>query len=149
MATGFNTAIAQPSMGTHWISRFNTQVGNADKRYFQGLPSPSAAAVLAGLVWFSVDHGLQGSEMWLLGSLLAAATGILMVSNVRYYSFKEIDFKNRVPFVAILIVVLVYVFASIDPPKVLFSGFLLYALSGVVLTLLQLRSARKARQRSE
>jgi CDP-diacylglycerol--serine O-phosphatidyltransferase len=130
------------------LARFNTQVGNADKRYFQGLPSPSAAAVLAGLVWFSVDHGLQGSEMWLLGSLLAAATGILMVSNVRYYSFKEIDFKNRVPFVALIAVVLLFVVVSSHPPSVLFFGFLLYVLSGPVVTLYQLRKRRKRRRQS-
>jgi CDP-diacylglycerol--serine O-phosphatidyltransferase len=65
--------------------------------------------------------------------------GGLMVSNISYYSFKEFDFKNRVPFVTLLVVVLVYVFASIDPPKVLFAGFLVYALSGPVLTLLRRR----------
>ena len=128
------------------LARFNTQIGIADKRYFQGLPSPSAAAVLAGLVWFSVDHGLEGSEMWLLGSLLAAAMGILMVSNVRYYSFKEIDFKNRVPFVALIVVVLVFVVVSSHPPSVLFFGFLLYVVSGPVLTLYQLRKRRQQRR---
>jgi len=128
------------------LARFNTQVGIADKRYFQGLPSPSAAAVLAGLVWFSVDHGLEGSEMWLLGSLLAALTGILMVSNVRYYSFKEIDFKNRVPFFALIVVVLVFVVISSHPPSVLFFGFLVYVLSGPVVTLYQLRKRRQQRR---
>jgi CDP-diacylglycerol--serine O-phosphatidyltransferase len=75
--------------------------------------------------------------------------GLLMVSNIRYYSFKEFNFKNRVPFVAILIVVLVYAFASIDPPKVLFSGFLIYAVFGVIYTLLGIRNRRRARTRSE
>ena len=128
------------------LARFNTQIGIADKRYFQGLPSPSAAAVLAGLVWFSVDHGLEGSEMWVLGSVLAAAMGILMVSNVRYYSFKEIDFKNRVPFVALIAVVLVFVVISSHPPSVLFFGFLLYVVSGPVVTLYQLRKRRQQRR---
>ena len=66
----------------------------------------------------------------------------MMVSNISYYSFKEIDFKNRVPFVDLLLVVLIYVFASIDPPKVLFAGFLIYALSGPVMTVLRLRKRR-------
>jgi len=75
--------------------------------------------------------------------------GLLMVSNIRYYSFKEFNFKNRVPFVAILIVVLLYAFASIDPPKVLFLGFLIYAIFGVIYTLLGLRNRRRARMRGE
>jgi CDP-diacylglycerol--serine O-phosphatidyltransferase len=128
------------------LARFNTQVGNADKRYFQGLPSPSAAAVLAGLVWFSEDNGLDGSDMWIVGAILAAAMGLLMVSNVRYYSFKEIDFKNRVPFVALVIVMLIFVVVSSHPPSVLFFGFLIYVISGPVLTLYQIRQRRRQRK---
>jgi CDP-diacylglycerol--serine O-phosphatidyltransferase len=128
------------------LARFNTQVASADKRYFQGLPSPSAAAVLAGLVWFSENNNFDGSDMWMLGALLAAAMGALMVSNVRYYSFKEIDFKNRVPFVALLAVVLVFVVISSHPPTVLFFGFLMYVVSGPVLTLYQIRQRRRQRR---
>lgn len=131
------------------LARFNAQTSTAEKRYFKGLPSPSAAGVLAGFIWVGVDLGVTGTQLVYPAFVLTVLTGLLMVSNVRYYSFKEFDFKNRVPFVTILVVVLVYVFASIDPPKVLFSGFLLYALSGVMLTLLQLRSARKARKQAE
>jgi len=128
------------------LARFNTQVGSADKRYFQGLPSPSAAAVLAGLVWLSVDKGLDGGDMWPIGAVLTATMGLLMVSNVRYYSFKEVDFRNRVPFVALLLVVLAFVVVSSHPPSVLFFGFLLYALSGPVLTLYQIRQRRRQRK---
>jgi len=128
------------------LARFNTQVASADKRYFQGLPSPSAAAVLAGLVWFSEDHGLHGGDMWVFGALLAAAMGILMVSNVRYYSFKEVDFKNRVPFVALFAVVLIFVVISSHPPTVLFLGFLVYVISGPVVTLYQIRQRRRQRK---
>jgi CDP-diacylglycerol--serine O-phosphatidyltransferase len=81
--------------------------------------------------------------------VLVILMGGLMVSNLRYYSFKEIGFKNRVPFVGLLVVVLVYVFASIDPPKVLFTGFLIYALSGPVLTLVRVRRSRAARKRDD
>lgn len=130
------------------LARFNTQTASADKRYFQGLPSPSAAAVLAGLVWFSVDHGLAGSDMWVVGSFLAAAMGALMVSNVRYYSFKEIDFRNRVPFVTVLLVVLIFVVVSTDPPSVLFFGFLAYVASGPVMTLYQLRQHRRSKRKT-
>ncbi len=128
------------------LARFNTQVGSADKRYFQGLPSPSAAGVLAGLVWFSEDNGLNGGDMWMVGALLAASMGALMVSNVRYYSFKEIDFKNRVPFVALIMIVVVFVVISSHPPSVLFTGFLVYAISGPVLTLYQIRKRRRQRK---
>jgi len=128
------------------LARFNTQVGTADKRYFQGLPSPSAAAVLAGLIWFSEDNGLDGSDMWAVGALLAASMGALMVSNVRYYSFKEVDFKNRVPFFTLIMMVLLFVVVSSHPPSVLFFGFLLYAISGPVLTLYQIRQRRRQRK---
>ncbi|HHJ13546.1 MAG TPA: CDP-diacylglycerol--serine O-phosphatidyltransferase [Gammaproteobacteria bacterium] len=130
------------------LARFNTQVGNADKRYFQGLPSPSAAAVLAGLVWFSEDNGVSGADVWVLGAVLSALMGVLMVSNVRYYSFKEIDFRNRVPFVALFAVVLLFVVVSSHPPSVLFFGFALYVVSGPVLTLHQLRQRRRQRGRA-
>ncbi len=128
------------------LARFNTQVGSADKRYFQGLPSPSAAGVLAGLVWFSEDNGLNGGDMWMVGAFLAASMGALMVSNVRYYSFKEIDFKNRVPFVALIMIVVVFVVISSHPPSVLFTGFFVYAISGPVLTLYQIRKRRRQRK---
>lgn len=128
------------------LARFNTQVASADKRYFQGLPSPSAAGVLAGLVWFSVDNGLDGSDMWAVSAILTALMGVLMVSNVRYYSFKEIDLKRRVPFVALLMIVLIFVVVSSHPPSVLFFGFLAYALSGPVITLYQKRKRRRQRR---
>lgn len=131
------------------LARFNTQVGIADKRYFQGLPSPSAAAVLAGLVWFSEDNGLTGNEMWMVGAALAATMGMLMVSNVRYYSFKEIDFRNRVPFVALVIAVLILVVVSSHPPSVLFFGFLIYVISGPVVTLYQVRQRRRQRKQAQ
>jgi CDP-diacylglycerol--serine O-phosphatidyltransferase len=80
---------------------------------------------------------------------LTIATGMLMVSNVRYFSFKEFNVKNRVSVLALLVVVLVYAFASIDPPKVLFAGFMIYAISGIVYTLLGIRKRRRARKQGE
>ena len=131
------------------LARFNSQVATAEKAYFRGLPSPSAAGVLAGLVWAATDFGLTGESMVYVAFVLTVSMGLLMVSNIRYYSFKELNFKNRVPFVTILVVVLVYVFASIDPPKVLFAGFLIYAIFGIIYTLLGIRSRRRARKRLE
>ena len=131
------------------LARFNSQVATAEKSYFRGLPSPSAAGVLAGLVWAATDFGLSGESMVYIAFVLTIAMGLLMVSNIRYYSFKEFNFKNRVPFVAVLIVMLLYVFASIDPPKILFTGFLVYAIFGIVYTLMEIRSRRRARKRGE
>jgi len=131
------------------LARFNSQVATAEKAYFRGLPSPSAAGVLAGMVWAATDTGLTGESLVYLAFVLTISMGLLMVSNIRYYSFKEINFKNRVPFVAVLIVVLVYAFASIDPPKVLFSGFLIYAIFGIVYTLVGIRNRRRARKHVE
>jgi CDP-diacylglycerol--serine O-phosphatidyltransferase len=128
------------------LARFNTQVGTADKRYFQGLPSPSAAAVLAGLVWFSEDNGLDGGDIWVVGAVLTASLGALMVSNVRYYSFKQIDFKGRVPFFTLIMTVFLFVIVSSHPPSVLFFGFLIYTISGPVLTLYHIRRRRRQRK---
>jgi CDP-diacylglycerol--serine O-phosphatidyltransferase len=128
------------------LARFNTQVGTADKRYFQGLPCPLAAAVVAGLVWFSTDYAFTGERMMPLAFAITIVTGALMVSNIRYYSFKELDFKGRVPFISILVVVVVFVFVSSDPPLVLFALSVAYMLSGPVLTLVHIRRRRAARR---
>jgi len=127
------------------LARFNTQVGRADKRYFQGLASPAAAAVMAGLIWIGHDYELDGRLIAIVAFIVTTLMGVLMVSNVRYRSFKDLDLKGRVPFVAILVVVLVFVLISIDPPQILFTIFALYALSGPVITLVTLRRRRAMR----
>lgn len=128
------------------LARFNTQIGTADKRYFQGLPCPAAAGVVASLVWVSVDQGRSGEDLRAPTLVLMVLSGVLMVSNVRFYSFKELDLKGRVPFVAILVVVLVFVLVSSDPPLILFLCFLCYAASGPVMTLLLIRKRRAERR---
>ncbi|GAB6043221.1 CDP-diacylglycerol--serine O-phosphatidyltransferase [Endothiovibrio diazotrophicus] len=128
------------------LARFNTQVGTADRRYFQGLPSPAAAAVVAGFVWAADDLGFDGNTLLWGTFFLVIASGVLMVSNIRYHSFKDMHLKNRVPFVALLVVVLAFIFASIDPPKVLFGVVFLYALSGPLLTIFHLRRRRAERE---
>ncbi len=128
------------------LARFNTQLAIADKRYFVGLASPSAAAVVAGLVWVGYDAGIPGDSLEYVAFGVTVAAGLLMVSNVRYYSFKDLDFKGRVPFIAMLIMVLVFVLVSTDPPRVLFGAFMLYALSGPVTTLWLLNRRRRAKQ---
>ena len=126
------------------LARFNTQIGIADKRYFQGLPSPSAAAVVVGAVWISETFMLDGRDLMFPALLLTTLAGLLMVSRFSYYSFKDLDLKKRVPFIAVLIMVLVFVLLSLDTPTVLFAIFFLYTLSGPVLALFRwLRKRRK------
>ncbi len=127
------------------LARFNTQAATMDRGYFQGLASPPAAALIAGLVWIGASHEIDGDELVLLTFPLTVIAGILMVSNVRYRSFKNLDLRGRVPFVAVIAVVLVFVFVSLDPPVILFGMALLYASSGPVLTLLYLRRHRRER----
>jgi len=132
------------------LARFNTQIGKVDKRWFIGLASPAAAGVVAGWVWavWALDEvGIRGVDLPLilvmLFALMVAAAGLLMVSNIKYYSFKDLDLKGRVPFVAILIVVLVFAVVFSDPPRILLLIFLAYAASGPVQYLMQLRRRRR------
>ncbi|MCP5149492.1 MAG: CDP-diacylglycerol--serine O-phosphatidyltransferase [Ectothiorhodospiraceae bacterium] len=128
------------------LARFNTQIGTADRRYFQGLPCPAAGAVVAGLVWLSTDYGVAPGEAPVVVFTVTVATAILMVSNVRFYSFKDLDLRGRVPFVAVLAVLLLFVLVSTDPPLVLFGACAAYAASGPILTLVQLRRRRAGRR---
>lgn len=125
------------------LARFNTQVETADKRYFQGLPCPPAAAVVSSLTWFCYQNQLENFTISLLTATITVAAAVLMVSNVRYYSFKEIDFKGKVPFLYLLLMVILFVAIAANPSVVLFSGFVIYALSGPLKTLLILRRLRK------
>ncbi|MGE4408520.1 CDP-diacylglycerol--serine O-phosphatidyltransferase [Pseudomonas sp.] len=133
------------------LARFNTQIGKVDKRWFIGLASPAAAGVVAGWVWavWALDEsGIRGVDLPLvlvmLFALMVAAAGLLMVSNIKYYSFKDLDLKGRVPFVAILVVVLVFAVVFSDPPRILLLIFLAYAASGPVQYLMQLRRRKRA-----
>ncbi len=131
------------------LARFNTQLEVADKRFFQGLPSPAAAAVVTGLVWVGYDYEVAGIALAWLTCAVTISIGVLMVSNVRFYSFKELDLKGRVPFMAMLVVILVFVLVSLDPPQVLFGTFVLYALSGPVVTGWLLLRRRRQREAAE
>lgn len=133
------------------LARFNTQIESSDKRFFTGLASPSAAAVLAGFVWVCFEEGMVGSELprefSYLMAVITILIGMLMVTNIQYHSFKGLDLKGRVPFVAMLIVVLIFVVITIDPPRILLFGFLLYTVSGPTLHLW--RKLRSSRAESE
>jgi CDP-diacylglycerol---serine O-phosphatidyltransferase len=132
------------------LARFNTQATSIDKRFFQGLPSPAAAAVLAGMIWFGSTYGLtDGTSVLVFCFPITILVGILMVSNIRYHSFKQFDLKGRVPFMAVLIVVPVFVLIAIEPSLVLFLLATFYAVSGPILTLFLIRKHREARKATD
>ncbi|MEY4685562.1 MAG: hypothetical protein RLZ25_2021 [Pseudomonadota bacterium] len=126
------------------LARFNTQLATQDKRYFQGLPSPSAAGIPAGFIWVSVKYEIPLESIQYIGLGMAVCTGLLMVSNFRYYSFKDIDLHGRVSFLWAILVMLLFALLYTNTPLVLFTILTLYALSGPILTL-----GRRRRMRSE
>ena len=118
------------------LARFNTYIGSEDS-YFKGLPSPVASGMVVYYVWAMSSYGIQSEEV---GSFLAIVTAILtgcvsllMVVNVPYYSFKEIELKKRVPFFSMLFVVFIFALISIDPPIVLVTCAFVYVLSGPII----------------
>jgi CDP-diacylglycerol---serine O-phosphatidyltransferase len=127
------------------LARFNVRTGIVDKRYFQGLPSPAAAAIVAGAVWFGADLDIPGGALIIPAYLLTVAAGALMVSSIGYYSFKDLNLHGKVPFTVIVLVALLLIVVSLSPPKVLFIAFFVYACSGPVMAVsrLQKRRARK------
>jgi CDP-diacylglycerol---serine O-phosphatidyltransferase len=129
------------------LARFNTQVGVADKRYFQGLPSPSAAGIVAAGVWIGADNSIDGADVNVLVALITALAGLLMVSNFRFHSFKDVDVRGRVPFIVAVVVMLAFVLVYLQPPVILFAGFMVYATSGPVLTLMRRRRRKADRKR--
>lgn len=129
------------------LARFNTQLGVEDKHYFQGLPSPSAAAIIAGMVWMGETYGLEGDAMRYVAVVTTAVAALLMVSNFRYYSFKNIDIRGRVPFVVIIAVMLAFAVIFTDPQLMLLLIFSGYAASGPLLTLFLLRQRRSKRRK--
>ncbi|MHB1587608.1 MAG: CDP-diacylglycerol--serine O-phosphatidyltransferase [Acidiferrobacteraceae bacterium] len=127
------------------LARFNSQV-HVDRRLsFHGLPSPSAAALVSGLVWMSRSFDLRGADMSVTTLVITVLAAAAMVSNIRYQSFKRFDLKGRVPFIAVLAIVLTFVLISLNPPRVLFLMFLAYAASGPVTALI--RRHRRIREK--
>jgi CDP-diacylglycerol--serine O-phosphatidyltransferase len=112
------------------LARFNTNIAVVDKRFFQGLPSPAAAALVAGFIWLMDDLRIAGADFRWLSWIITVYSGLTMVTNVPFYSFKDVNFKKSVPFIAIFLIVLIFVAVSSDPPKVLFGLFVIYGLSG-------------------
>ena len=131
---GWMVAFVYAACAALRLARFNVQIESADKRYFTGLPSPSAAALVAGMVWLgaSVQLDQDSSMVAIIAALVTAFAAVMMVSNVRYNSFKELDVKGRVPFFVILVIVLAIAVISAYPEGVLRAIFLIYAISGTL-----------------
>ena len=115
------------------LARFNTNIGVVDKRFFQGLPSPAAAALVVGLIWVMTDWGPEGRLLswmpWFCFALTLYA-GLTMVTNVPFYSFKDVNFRRTVPFIVIVAIALSFAVITIHPPIVLFGIFVVYGFSG-------------------
>jgi len=135
------------------LARFNTQVGISDKRYFQGLPSPAAAGVIASMIWLKFwkfeyfDFGIV-SLSYYVGVGITIVCALLMVSNVRYYSFKELDSK-KASFRFLLAIVLSFIVLLSKPNIFLFTGFFLYMLSGPFITINGLNKKRNQKKQSQ
>jgi CDP-diacylglycerol---serine O-phosphatidyltransferase len=131
------------------LARFNTNIGVVDKRYFQGLPSPASAALIAGLVWIVTDLRQEkwiswgGPDIKWVAFALTIYAGLTMVSNAPFYSFKDINLRKKVPFVFALLLMGAFITISADPPLMLFTLFLVYGLSGWVLMLWRMRTGKQ------
>jgi len=112
------------------LARFNVNTAVVDKRFFQGLPSPAAAALVAGFIWLMTDAGISGQEVrWFTFALMLYA-GLTMVTNVPFYSFKDVSRKRSVPFAVIVLIALAIAVITIHPPIVMFALFIIYGFSG-------------------
>ncbi len=128
------------------LARFNARYTITDKRYFEGLPSPSAAGLVSGLVWLGTELALDGIVALAAAFFITAAAGGLMVSSFKYYSFKEFNLGEKVPFAHLLLIPMVFMLIAVDPPLMLFLLFGGYALSGPVFWVL--RRVRRHRRRA-
>jgi CDP-diacylglycerol---serine O-phosphatidyltransferase len=119
------------------LARFNTNLTVVDKRFFQGLPSPAAAAIVMGFIWLMSDAGFSvaGSGPWLAWAAFAVTlyAGLTMVTNVPFYSFKDVSFKRSVPFIVIVAIALGIAIINIHLPGALFGLFMVYGISGYVV----------------
>ncbi len=115
------------------LARFNVNTAVVDKRYFQGLPSPAAAALVCGLIWVATDMGIDGASMAWPMFVVALFAGLTMVTNVPFYSFKDVHMKRSVPFAVIVLIAIGIAVINIDPPIVMFGIFVVYGLSGYLI----------------
>jgi len=145
---GWLVAFIYAVSGALRLARFNVQIGSSDKAYFQGLPSPAAAALIGAFVWVAVDHSFTGESLRFIALAVTLISGLLMVSRIRYYSFKTLPFKETVPFMWILLLVMIFVLLALAPAKVLLIAFSLYAISGLVMTIVSIKQKRALKKSS-
>ncbi len=128
------------------LARFNSQVEIIDKKYFQGLPSPAGAAFIAGFVWVSKDFNIDISYLSIIAIFLLIITAILMVSNVRYNSFKDAKLSDKISFKSLLVLVMIAIIVSIFPSLILFIFILIYIISGIFYTVSAINKKRKLKK---
>ena len=127
------------------LARFNVNTGVVDKKFFQGLPSPAAGALIAGFIWLADDNKIpvRDSAIPWVTFLITIYAGLTMVSNARFYSGKALDIRYRVPFGVMVLMILTFVLISSNPPLTLFGIFVIYAISGYVIWAWERMSGRK------
>ncbi len=117
------------------LARFNVNTGVVDKKFFQGLPSPAAGALMAGFIWLADDNKIPVRDTLIpwITFFIAVYAGLTMVSNARFYSGKALDVRYRVPFGVMVLMILTFVLISSSPPLTLFGVFVVYSISGYVI----------------
>jgi CDP-diacylglycerol--serine O-phosphatidyltransferase len=131
---GWLTAFFYCAAAALRLARFNTMAGTEkeEKRYFLGMPSPSAAAMVMGMIWCATHNGLSGESLNYLAIIVTFAAGFFMVSNVRFRSFKDLSLEGRVPFRYLLFLVGIFALIAVSPANVLFAAAMIFAVSGPV-----------------
>lgn len=119
------------------LARFNTQLSVADKRWFTGLPSPAAAALVAGMIWVFNDYQVRGGDVKWFAAAVTVYAGVTMVTSVKFYSGKDINLRRAMPFSVAIVVLVALLLISIEPPMVLWGVMLAYGVSGYVAWLVQ------------
>jgi CDP-diacylglycerol---serine O-phosphatidyltransferase len=130
---GWVAAFVYCSCAALRLARFNVNTAVVDKRYFQGLPSPAAAALVVGFMWMCIELGIKGKDVVWLMFAVSLYAGLTMVTNVPFYSFKDMRMKKTVPFAVLVAIAIAFALISLQPPLVLFGIFIFYGLSGYVI----------------
>jgi len=131
------------------LARFNVTDRSGDRRFFEGLPSPPAAALVASMVWLGTELEWSGGFALVVATILTALAGALMVSHLAYYSFKDVSPKGRISFTYVIAIPLAFVLVALNPPLVLFCMAGTYAVSGPVFSLWRRRKRHENRARNK
>lgn len=142
---GWLAAFIYTAAGALRLARFNIR-NTHDKRYFQGLAIPAGAGIIASLIWVCVEYDIPGFSIRIPALILTPIIGLLMVSNIRYRSFKDLDLKENVSFMFIILIVFIFVLISIDPPNIFFLAFTLYGLSGPITRIWHIYHKKRLRK---